>query len=155
MDPQAKKKSYEGATRQIEAAWKLTTDVTARLATVAAYLFQRSPDIHWSGFFFLRSGELTVGPYNGLPATVVLQKHQGVCWSCVDSKAPVIVPNTHKFPGHIRRAGPSNAEITVPIFDSEGEVVGVLHNDSADFDFFDAVDVKYLTRIADSVGQIL
>jgi GAF domain-containing protein len=155
MDVDEKRRSYEAAIRKIITAWELTTDSVARMAMAAAYLTQRSDDTIWAGFFLLVDGELTVGPYNGPPALPVLPKHEGVCWLCVDSGKPVIVPNTHEFEGHIRRAGPSNSEISVPIINAKGKAIGVLHHDSADFNVFDEIDVEYLTQIAKMVEEVL
>ncbi len=37
----------------------------------------------------------------------------------------------------------------------DGEVLGVLHHDSADFDVFDEIDVKYLTQISQMIAETL
>jgi GAF domain-containing protein len=155
MDKDKKRWSYDTAIRKIESSWEQTTDTVARMAMVSAYLLHRSDNILWAGFFLLVNGELTVGPYNGQPAVPVLEKHKGVCWSCVESGKPVIVPNTHEFDGHIKRVGPSSSEISVPVQNHKGKVIGVLHLDSADFNVFDEIDVEYLTRIAKMVEEIL
>ena len=122
---------------------------------VTGYLLERASNIIFSAIFLLVDGELTVRTYNGPPARPVLEKHKGVCWTCVDRGEPVVVPNVHEFSGYIRREGPSNSEVSVPIKSPEGQAIGVLHMDSADFDAFDDVDVEYLVRIADMVSEIV
>ena len=155
MDSEEKRKSYEETIAKITSSWEKTNDSVARMAMVAAYLLYRSDSIIWAGFFQLIDGDLTVGPYSGKPTQPVLEKHKGVCWSCVDSGKPVIVPNIHDFEDHIRGEGPSSSEISVPIMNEKGEVAGVLHTDSGDFNIFDEIDVEYLTQIAQMVEKIL
>ena len=155
MNNEEKRKSYEVVIRKITTSWQETTSIIARMSMVAAYLVQRAPHVLWAGFFMLVDGELTVGPYNCLPARVVLPKNMGVCWSCVNSGKPVVVSNTHEFEGHVKREGPSNSEICVPIKNKKGEVLGVLHHDSADFNAFDEIDVEYLSRIAEMIEETI
>ena len=37
----------------------------------------------------------------------------------------------------------------------KGEVLGVLHHDSADFNAFDEIDVEYLSRIAEMIEETI
>ncbi len=45
-------------------------DVIANAANTAALIFTSLPDLNWAGFYFLRDGELVVGPFQGKPACV-------------------------------------------------------------------------------------
>ena len=56
------------------------------------------------------------------------------------------MPDVDKFPGHIACSSLSKSEIVVPLF-KDGEVVGVLDVDSADYDQFDTVDQQYLEQL--------
>jgi L-methionine (R)-S-oxide reductase len=91
---------------------------------------------------------LTVGPYQGALACLVLEKKKGVCWAGVTRRRTVIVPDVHKFPGHIACDSRSNSEIVVPLFDAKGKVWGVLDIDSREFNAFSEVDREWLEKIA-------
>jgi L-methionine (R)-S-oxide reductase len=101
----------------------------------------------WTGFYLLHQGELVVGPYQGPLACLVLEKNQGVCWAGVLRRETVIVPDVHKFPGHIACDNRSNSEIVVPLFDAKNEVWGVLDVDSREFSAFSEVDREWLEKI--------
>src|ERR1700719_3851358 len=45
-------------------------DLIANAANTSALIFDALPDINWAGFYFLKGGELVVGPFQGTsPAT--------------------------------------------------------------------------------------
>jgi hypothetical protein len=52
----------------------------------------------------------------------------GVCGTAAESEETQLVPDVHKFPGHIACDDASNSEIVVPVF-CDGEVVAVLDMD--------------------------
>ena len=147
MDAQLKQDKYNKVISALESAWRETDDPVARMATVAALLFRDFDDFFWSGFYLLRDNNLTVGPYLGAPAAVILPRNLGVCWSAVNSNETIVVANVHEFEGHVRVEGRSNSEISVPLRGASGEVIGVYHVDHADFDAFDSVDIDALERI--------
>jgi GAF domain-containing protein len=149
VDDAQKKERYEKIVARLETEFVETNAITARMAQVSALLFKHFEHFFWTGFYTLTDGELTIGPYQGAPASITLEKHQGVCWSAVDRDELVNVPNVHEFAGHIRSEGPSNSEISIPLRDSRGSVIGVLHVDAADFDAFDEIDEKYLQQIVE------
>ena len=124
-----------------------TTNTTARMASTAALLHHKMPHFFWTGFYLLDKGELTVGPYQGSLACLVLEKGKGVCWAGVQRRRTVIVPDVHKFPGHIACDSRSNSEIVVPLFAAAGKVWGVLDVDSKAHDAFSDVDRDWLEKI--------
>jgi GAF domain-containing protein len=117
------------------------------MATIAALLHHKMPHYSWTGFYFLDRGELTVGPYQGPLACLVLEKKKGVCWAGVLRRETVIVPDVHQFPGHIACDGRSRSEIVVPLRDEKTEVWGVLDVDSRSLDAFSEVDKEWLETI--------
>lgn len=147
LDGEAKRRRYARITAQLEERFADTPDPVARMATAAALLHHKMADFFWTGFYLLRDGELTVGPYQGTLACLVLEAHKGVCWAGVDRGETVIVPDVHAFPGHIACDSRSNSEIVVPLRDDLDRVVGVLDVDSTRFANFDAVDGEWLERI--------
>lgn len=148
MSSERKRAAYEEIVERLVRCFGESDDRIARMAQAAALLFKHFDNFFWTGFYELKDGVLTVGPYQGSPTATVLEKNRGVCWSCVNRGELVNVPDVHEFAGHIRVEGPSNSEISVPLKDADGEVYGVLHVDAADFDAFDDVDEEYLSRIA-------
>jgi GAF domain-containing protein len=148
LDGETKRRRYQRVTEQLEERFADTGDPVARMATTAALLHHKLPGFFWTGFYLLRDGELTVGPYQGTLACLVLEAHSGVCWAGVDRGETVVVADVHAFPGHIACDSRSNSEIVVPLRDDEGRVVGVLDVDSTRFGHFDEVDAECLERIA-------
>lgn len=147
MDAREKQEKYDTVISLLETAWLKTDDPVARMATIAALLFRHFDEFVWSGFYMLRDNDLTVGPYLGAPAAVILPRNRGVCWSAVNKNETVLVANVHEFEGHLRIEGRSNSEISIPLRGKSGQATGVFHVDHADFNAFDSVDIDALERI--------
>lgn len=144
---------YERILFQLEPLLSKTKNKTARMATIVSLLHHKMPHFFWTGFYVLDRGELTVGPYQGPLACLVLEKKKGVCWAGILRRRTVIVPDVHKFPGHIACDSRSNSEIVVPLFDNNGKVWSVLDVDSRDFSAFSEVDGKWLEKIVGLIGK--
>jgi L-methionine (R)-S-oxide reductase len=138
---------YQRVYSQLPPLLAETESKTARLATIAALLHHKMPRFFWTGFYLLDRGELTVGPYQGTLACLVLAKNQGVCWAAVNRRQTVVVPDVHKFPGHIACDSRSRSEIVIPLLDEHGAVWGVLDVDSRSLDAFSEVDREWLEKI--------
>ncbi len=138
---------YQRIYKQLGELLAGTNNKTARMATVAALLHHKMPHFFWTGFYCLDSGELTVGPYQGSLACLVLEKEKGVCWAGILSGGTVIVPDVHEFPGHIACDSRSRSEIVVPLFDEKKQVWGVLDVDSRILSAFSEVDAEWLEKI--------
>ena len=87
------------------------------------------PDLNWAGFYLLRDGVLTVGPFQGKPACIHIPSGKGVCGTAAARDETIVVSDVHRFPGHIACDGASASEIVIPIHDG-GRVRGVLDLDS-------------------------
>jgi L-methionine (R)-S-oxide reductase len=138
---------YERIFAQLPALLAGTPNKTARMATIAALLHHKMPRFFWTGFYVLDGGELTVGPYQGTLACLVLAKNQGVCWAAVNRRKTVSVPDVHEFPGHIACDSRSRSEIVVPLLKERGAVWAVLDVDSASPAAFSEVDREWLEKI--------
>ena len=88
-----------------------------------------------------------VGPFQGRVACVRIPLGQGVCGTAAERRATLIVPDVHRFPGHIACDSASNSEIVVPLVDG-GRLIGVLDLDSPRFDRFAAADARLLESLA-------
>jgi L-methionine (R)-S-oxide reductase len=122
-------------------------DVVANAANTAALLFDALPQVNWAGFYFLKDGELVVGPFQGKPACVRIALGRGVCGTCAAERRTLVVSDVHAFPGHIACDADSRAEIVVPLI-HHGELLGVLDVDSPLAARFDAADGRGLESLA-------
>jgi L-methionine (R)-S-oxide reductase len=124
----------------------MTYGRAARYERIAAVLHAKMPHHSWTGFYFVAGDdELYVGPYQG-PVACQILKGSGVCLHAVRTRASVVVPDVHAFPGHIPCDPRSRSEIVVPIV-KDGRVVAVLDVDSTEFAQFGDADVAPLERI--------
>ena len=104
-------------------------DRTANAANLAALLFHTLPDLNWAGFYWLRGGELVLGPFQGKPACVRIAIGKGVCGTAVAERRTIVVPDVNAFPGHIACDSASRSELVVPVAHA-GSILGVLDLDS-------------------------
>lgn len=125
-------------------------DPWANAANAAALLFGSLPRLNWAGFYFLRGGELVVGPFQGRAACVRIALGSGVCGTAAGRRETLIVADVHAFPGHIACDAASNSEIVVPLL-SGGKLIGVLDLDSPDRGRFSRADAALLEAFADSL----
>ncbi len=154
LDARSKRERYRRVIEQLRALFDKTRDPIARMATAAALLHAKLPGHLWTGWYLLRDGALTVGPYQGPLACLVLPPHTGVCWAGIDRGEAVVVPDVHAFPGHIACDSRSRSEIVLPLRDARGEVVGVLDVDSARPARFDDVDREGLEAVAAMIHDV-
>ncbi len=151
METLKKQARYKRLYKQLEALMVKSTDPDARMATIVAVLHHKMEYFFWTGFYFLRSGALTVKTYQGPLACQVLQEHTGVCWAGIDQKRTLVVPDVHHFPGHIACDSRSRSEIVVPVRNPEGEINGVFDVDSAVLNSFDSTDAEWLEKIVNLI----
>src|SRR2546427_5186011 len=145
----SKTELYEQLASQLASLLASERDLIANAANFSALLFHSLPDLNWAGFYFVKDGELVLGPFQGKPACVRIRVGQGVCGAGASKCETVIVPNVHEFPGHIACDSASNSEIVVPLMKRE-RLIGVLDLDSpllSRFDEEDAVGLQRLVRI--------
>ena len=145
----SKKEQYEALVPQIEALISYETDLIANLGNVAAALKEQF-GWFWVGFYLVKEGELVLGPFQGPVACTRIKKGKGVCGTSWQEAKTLIVPDVDKFPGHIACSSLSKSEIVVPLI-RNGEVIGVLDVDSADYDQFDETDQQYLEQIVSAI----
>ena len=122
-------------------------DLVANAANLSALLFHALEDVNWAGFYFVKGGELVVGPFQGKPACVTIPLGRGVCGTAAASREIQRVADVHAFDGHIACDADSRSEIVLPLV-FEGDVRGVLDIDSPVPDRFDQRDQEMLRKIA-------
>ena len=140
-----KKTQYETLIPQIQGLITGEPNLVANLANIAAALKEQF-DWFWVGFYCVIEDELVLGPFQGPVACTRIKKGRGVCGTCWEREATVIVDDVEKFPGHIACSSLSKSEIVVPFF-KDGKVIGVLDVDSSELSQFDTIDQIYLEKI--------
>ena len=132
---------------QLEAITDCVDNNITNLANAAALLYNGLDDVNWAGFYLAEGGALLLGPFQGKPACVRIPRGKGVCGAAFESGKTLVVPNVHKFEGHIACDADSNSEIVVPLFNN-GVVYGVMDIDSASLGRFTDSDREGLERFA-------
>ncbi|MEP7213411.1 MAG: GAF domain-containing protein [Acidobacteriota bacterium] len=138
---------YREIAPQIAALIEGETDLTANLANVAAVL-KEAFGFYWVGFYLAKEGQLVLGPFQGPLACTRIDFGKGVCGHVYTQRITEIVPDVDQFPGHIACSSASRSEIVVPLFDSFGEIRGVLDVDSDGLDDFGPADREGLEEVA-------
>lgn len=152
MTPSEKNKIYEN----IHLQWSGLIDVNvpwySNLSNAAA-LLMKELNPWWVGFYLTRENYLYLGPFQGPTACTLIQKGRGVCGTAWNNNQTIIVPDVHKFPGHIACSEVSNSEIVIPI-KKNNEIWGVLDIDSADFNTFDEIDARELEKFCATLSNL-
>lgn len=146
MEHQAKDKIYDKCFNIIKEKMK-GISFAERMTFVCSVLKAKIPYYFWVGFYIPKEEWLELGPSRGPPACARIA-YTGVCGKCAKTGKTIIVPNVHKFSGHIICDPRSKSEIAVPVFDEKGEIVAVLDVDSEEYESFDEKDKEWLERIA-------
>jgi L-methionine (R)-S-oxide reductase len=123
------------------------TDPVANAANTAAVIFQHVARINWAGFYFLKGGELVLGPFQGRAACVRIALGRGVCGGAAARGETMVVADVLAFPGHIACDADSRSEIVVPLIRG-GEVLGVLDIDSPERGRFGAEERTLFEAVA-------
>jgi len=145
-------KFYADLLKEIKSIIQGETDLFANTANVASILHEqlnkiKQNKVNWTGFYWLHNdGQLVLSTFQGKVACTRIQKGKGVCGAAVETKQTQLVPDVHKFEGHIACDSASNSEIVIPIM-FKGSVVGVLDIDSIVTDGFDHNDQEGLEKI--------
>ena len=139
---------YANLAHDLSALLTGESDLIANAANTAAVIFTTLPEVSWAGFYFLRGGELVLGPFQGKPACVRIALGQGVCGAAAVQRRTLVVPDVQKFPGHIACDSASHSEIVVPLLGAGSALLGVLDIDSARAARFDDADARGLEGLA-------
>jgi L-methionine (R)-S-oxide reductase len=123
------------------------SDLIANAANTVALIFDAVPRINWVGFYFLKGGELVVGPFQGKPACVRIALGRGVCGTAAARRTTLVVADVNTFAGHIACDSASRSEIVIPLLLND-TLLGVLDVDSPERDRFDPTDQRGLEALA-------
>jgi len=141
---------YASLAEEIEAVVEGETNLTARMATVAAMLAEAFDHFFWTGFYVvdpMRGDQLVVGPYQGSLGCLRIDFGKGVCGTAAARRETLIVTDVDAFPGHIACDSRSRSEIVVPVIDARGALIAVLDVDSTTLAAFNETDARGLEDI--------
>lgn len=128
------------------------TNVIANLANVSALLNVFLEDINWVGFYLWdeSANELILGPFQGKPACIRIQKGRGVCGTAIAEEKIQVVEDVFAFPGHIACDSASRSEVVIPLY-KNGKLLGVLDIDSPQVARFTQEDALGLANVMDEL----
>ena len=121
--------NYRELVSQAKALIEDVPHLTANLANIASLIYHTLPEINWAGFYLSQGDMLVLGPFQGRPACVEIPYGKGVCGTAAGEDRTLLVPDVHRFAGHIACDSASESEIVVPVH-VRGELYGVLDIDS-------------------------
>lgn len=129
----------------------------ACLSNISAIIHFYMDTINWSGFYLIEaaSGELVLGPFQGLPACIRIKVGKGVCGTAAAHREVTVVPDVCAFPGHIACDANSRSEIVLPILNPDGTLYGVLDIDSPVTDRFSDLERSALVEITKWIEMAL
>jgi L-methionine (R)-S-oxide reductase len=145
----------QGLREQARALLEGERDPVANAANLSSLIFHTLPDLNWAGFYWMKGGELVLGPFQGKPACVRIAVGRGVCGTAVKERRTIVVPDVEEFPGHIACDSASRSEVVVPILGKLGPglrrgdepILGVLDIDSPVLARFDEEHARALEAL--------
>ena len=147
-------KTYNLLCQQIDNLIDAKDPLITNFSNITAAIKQTFEKISWVGFYFLQGDILYLGPFQGNVACTRIDLGKGVCGISAVQKKPQIVPDVHKFPGHIACDVETNSEIVIPII-KDDKVFGVLDLDSKNFSAFEETDKIWLEKICELISDKL
>lgn len=152
--PASAEECYELIAKQWDGLFDQQCDIIANAANLSALLYHSLPDVNWVGIYRLQKDRLVLGPFQGLPACIILPYGKGVCFSAVLARKIARVDDVLSFAGHIACDSASRSEIVVPIYQNQ-QVFGVLDIDSPIQSRFTDLDEKYLQAMVTLLEKCL
>lgn len=137
---------YKDLNKQCKELFANERDFFANASNFCSLIFHNIGSMNWVGFYMLQGNELVLGPFQGQPACIRIKLGKGVCGYSAKIKKTVIVPNVHKFEGHIACDSASNSEIVIPMIKNK-KLFGVLDIDSPAFDRFSEQDKERIEKL--------
>jgi len=143
---------YEKCYEEIIERVRYEESLEGKMNIICEVLKKNIPYYFWVGFYFPREEYLELGPSRGPPACARIA-YTGVCGTAYKRRQTIIVPDVDKFPGHIVCDPRSKSEISLPVFNSSGDIIAIFDVDSEELNSFDEVDAKWLEKILMEVFQ--
>ncbi len=123
-------------------------------SAVVRWLREKVPYYNWVGIYWVKGGDLVLGPWSGPTATqhVHIPQGTGICGLSANEGKTVIVPDVRAEPGYLACFINTRSEIVIPVMKGE-EIIGVLDIDSDEVDPFNAEDQEFLEMIVARLAE--
>ncbi len=146
--------NYETLSKSIAALTEGEDDTVALMATVACEVHHADDRFDWTGFYRVTAPEiLKIGPYQGGHGCLVIPFSRGVCGAAARSGQVQLVADVDAFPGHIACASSTRSELVLPVWNGQGDLLGVFDIDSNQPGAFTQADAEALTAILKSAFE--
>ena len=124
---------------QVKAIYDPTLPDISNISNLLALCFYAYDDINWIGLYYCnnQSNECTLGPFQGKVACTRIPFSKGVIGKTIQTKQTIIVNDVHQFKNHIACDSNTNAEMVIPLFDKDQQIIAVLDIDSLSLNYFD------------------
>ncbi|EGD51825.1 putative GAF sensor protein [Thermoanaerobacter ethanolicus JW 200] len=150
-----KRKVFDDLLVRIDQKAREIDDMDEFYGEVVKILADNVPYYNWTGFYFMKDGELVIGPYIGRPTEhVKIKVGQGVCGRAVAEKNTIIVDDVTKEDNYLACSLETKSEIVVPIW-VNGDIIGEIDIDSDDLAAFDEEDKRFLEKVAEIISRKL
>jgi L-methionine (R)-S-oxide reductase len=139
---------YETLAQTLQSLTSGETDTVSLMATVACELHHSDDRFDWTGFYRVTEPELMkIGPYQGGHGCLGIPFTRGVCGAAARTGEIQLVPDVDAFPDHIACASSTRSELVLPVWNTKGNLLGVLDLDSDQPDAFTQGDADALAAI--------
>ena len=125
-------------------------DMIAALSNLSALINETFDRLNWAGFYFVKNGELVLGPFQGKVACTHIPFDKGVCGLTYRTRSTQIVPDVHAVKDHIACDSASRSELCVPVLVNEDCVLEI-DLDSPEPDRFDQDTADIFNRLAELI----
>ena len=145
---------YDTLRQQVEGLLDEEPWYVAAMSNISALIMTSLDRLNWAGFYIIRDDMLVVGPFQGKPACIRIPVGKGVCGTAIKEDRMQVVPDVHKFPGHIACDSASESEIVIPIH-RDGKVAAELDIDSPVKNRFGNEEADGLSTIVELIEKKL
>ena len=147
---------YTTLSKTIAALTEGEDDPVALMATVTCEVHHADDRFDWTGFYRVVAPDLLkIGPYQGGHGCLVIPFSRGVCGAAARTRQVQLVADVDAFLGHIACASSTRSELVLPVFDGQGQVIGVFDIDSNQPDAFTQTDADALSEILKNTFQLV
>lgn len=126
-------------------------DMIASLANISSVIMNGYDNLNWAGFYFVKKGQLVVGPFQGKPACSPIQFDKGVCGKCYRDKQTQRIDDVLAIKDHIACDAASRSELCVPIIVND-EVIMEIDLDSPIKNRFDDDFEEEMKKAAEDIA---
>lgn len=123
-------------------------DLIAALSNLSALIMESFDRLNWAGFYFVKNGELVLGPFQGKAACTHISFDRGVCGLTYRSKTTQVIDDVLSMKDHIACDSASRSELCVPILIDDSCVMEI-DLDSPVCSRFDEEIVNDICAVAD------